>query len=79
MLKGIEQAAERILQLSARVGLPQGIIGSSDIVGHPSFATAIGLLSFPYRGEGHWNAATKRRARTGSLGRRLRDWVEETF
>lgn len=81
LLKGVEQAAERILQLSARVGLPQGIIGKSDIVGHPSYATAIGLLSFPYRNEGQWNAASaRRRARTGaSVTRRLKEWVEETF
>src|SRR5579864_2364989 len=61
LLKGIEQAAERILQLSARVGLPQGIIGKSDIVGHPSFATAIGLLAYPSRAEGNWNSMTRRR------------------
>ena len=82
LLKGIEQAAERILQLSARVGLPQGVIGKSDIVGHPSFATAIGLLSFPYRGEGQWN---DRGSHAAKPGRReispagCKDWVEETF
>lgn len=79
LLKGIEQAAERILQLSARVGLPQGVLGKSDIVGHPSFATAIGLLAFPYRGDGQWNATIRRRSRSVSLTRRVREWVEETF
>lgn len=79
LLKGIEQAGERILQLSARVGLPQGVIGKSDIVGHPSFATASGLLGFPYRGDGQWNTVVRRRGRGGSWTRRVRDWVEETF
>jgi len=67
LLKGIEQAAERILQLSSRVGLPQGVIGKSDIVGHPSYATAIGLLGFPYRGDGQWNAVAARRDRPRGL------------
>ncbi len=84
LLKGIDQAAERILQLSARVGLPQGVIGKSELIGHPSYATAIGLLTFPYRGDGQWNNAatqTSRRARvaSGSLVKRIREWVEEAF
>ncbi len=83
LLKGIEQAAEKILQLSSRVGLPQGVIGKSDIVGHPSYATAVGLLGFPYRGEAQWSSASNGRRRTvrtgGSLTQRVREWVEETF
>jgi cell division protein FtsA len=81
LLKGVEQAGERILQLSTRVGLPQGVIGKSDIVGHPSFATAVGLLSFPFRGDNQWHVASRRRSanRAGSVVQRLKEWVEETF
>jgi cell division protein FtsA len=83
LLKGIEQASEKILQLSSRVGLPQGVVGKSEIVGHPSFATAVGLLAFPYRGDGQWASpasAARRRARSGgSVVQRVREWVEETF
>ncbi len=81
LLKGIEQAGERILQLSSRIGLPQGVIGKSEIVGHPSFATAVGLLSFPYKGDGQWRTAALRRrsVRTGTWSQRMREWVEETF
>src|SRR5258708_7292615 len=75
LLKGIEQASEKILQLSSRVGLPQGVIGKSEVVGHPSYATAIGLLGFPYRGDGQWaNSSTARRkARSGSVVHRMRE------
>jgi len=81
LLKGIEQAAEKILQLSSRVGLPQGIIGKSEIVGHPSFATAVGLLGFPYRGDGQWasSLSARRRPRSTTVVQRMREWVEETF
>jgi cell division protein FtsA len=81
LLKGIEQASDRILQLSSRVGLPQGVIGKSDVVGHPSFATAVGLLAFPYRGDTQWHTTARRRATrsTGSWSQRVREWVEETF
>src|SRR5229473_3656584 len=82
LLKGIEQASEKILQLSSRVGLPQGVVGKSEVVGHPSFATAIGLLGFPYRGDGQWASTAnnrRRTARSGSVTQRVREWVEETF
>ncbi len=82
LLKGIEQASEKILQLSTRVGLPQGVIGKSEIVGHPSFATAVGLLGFPYRGEGQWgstSASRRHKSRSGTVVQRVREWVEETF
>ncbi len=79
LLKGIEQAAERILQLSSRVGLPQGIIGRSEIISHPSYATAIGLLAFQTRSHSPWAGPARRRTRTASVASRLREWVEETF
>ena len=81
LLKGVEQASDRVLQLSSRVGLPQGVIGKSETVGHPSFATAIGLLNFPHRQDGQWGAPTQRRrgARSGSIAQRMREWVEQTF
>jgi cell division protein FtsA len=81
LLRGIELASEKILQLSSRIGLPQGVVGRSEIVGHPSFATAVGLLAFPYRGDGQWasTAASRRRtARGGGITQRVREWVEET-
>jgi hypothetical protein len=62
------------------VGLPQGVIGKSDIVGHPSFATAIGLLGFPHRQDGQWgNSTQRRRGRGTSLTQKVREWVEQTF
>jgi len=83
LLKGMEQASEKFLQLSSRVGLPQGVVGKSEIVGHPSFATAVGLLAFPFRGNGQWSnssSAARRRTRTGgSVVQRVKEWVEETF
>jgi len=81
LLKGVEQAAERILQLSARVGLPQGVVGNSEIVSHPSFATAIGLLGFSTRSESAAAINERRRISKGSpsIAKRLKEWVEETF
>jgi hypothetical protein len=59
------------------------VVGNSEIVGHPSFATAIGLLAFPNRVDGQWagGSASRRRSRSasGSVVQRMKEWVEETF
>jgi cell division protein FtsA len=44
MLSGIRELAEQVFDLPARVGVPGGITGLSDVVAHPRFATAAGLL-----------------------------------
>ena len=79
LLKGIEQSSDKILQLTTRIGLPQGVLGPSEVIGHPSFATAIGLLHFQPRDSHGANASSRRRARTGSWVTRMKDWVEQTF
>jgi hypothetical protein len=59
------------------------VVGKSEVVGHPSFATAVGLLAFPFRGDGQWASSTsaaRRRTRSGaSVVQRMKEWVEETF
>jgi cell division protein FtsA len=44
LLEGMPDAAEKVLNLPARRGLPSGVGGLRDIVGHPSYATGVGLL-----------------------------------
>jgi len=73
-------ATSHVVTQLALVGLPQGVVGKSEIVGHPSFATAIGLLGFPHRQDGQWGSATqRRRARGASFTQKVREWVEQTF
>ncbi len=44
--RGIVEVARRIFQLPVTVGHVQGVSGPVDILGHPEFATAIGLARF---------------------------------
>lgn len=77
LLKGVSQAAEQILEIPVRVGVPQGIAGPPDVITHPSYATALGLLH--YRHLGDW--ARSRRAVTpkSTLGQRMKSLVEDLF
>ncbi len=51
---GAEEAAKRMLSMPVRIGTPQQITGLIDDVENPSFATAVGLLTFgkDFRGVG---------------------------
>lgn len=51
-LPGIESVAGDILKLPVRVGEPRGVVGLSDTVGNPAFATGVGLLLWNVRPEG---------------------------
>ncbi len=76
LLPGAAQAAEQILEIPVRLGLPQGIAGPPDIIGHPSYATALGLVHYRHMGE--WSRS-RRAARRLTLGQRMRALVEEIF
>jgi len=45
-LEGATIAAEKILGVSTRLGLPQGVTGANNIVADPSYATDLGLLKY---------------------------------
>ncbi len=75
-LKGLAQAAEQILDLPVRMGLPQNIGGVPDIVTNPGYATALGLIT--YRHLGDW-ARSRRASHRVGFGQRLKSLVEDFF
>ena len=48
-LPGIRKTASRVMNMSARVGQPEGMVGLTDVLGDPAFATSVGLLHFAQR------------------------------
>jgi cell division protein FtsA len=48
-LPGIDALAEQVLRMPARIGVPRGIHGLSDILANPSYATGVGLLHWALR------------------------------
>lgn len=48
-LAGIDLLAEQVLQMPARIGLPQGIVGLVDAISNPAYATSVGLLQWAIR------------------------------
>jgi cell division protein FtsA len=77
LLKGMAGAAEQILELPVRHGLPQGLAGRAEILGHPSYATALGLLHYRHLGE--WARSRRAKPQGGRLGSRIKSLIEEFF
>ncbi len=78
MMSGMISAAEKILELPARQGLPQNVVGLPDIISHPSYATAAGLLTFRPMGDSP-KPSKGRRAATGSMLTQIKGFLTELF
>lgn len=78
-MEGVVELAEEIFHAPVRVGSPQDVLGLTDIVRNPIFATGVGLLQYAvkqqelgvYKGRGGKNSQ-------GLLGR-VKDWFQNNF
>ena len=80
ILEGIPEAAERVMELPARRGLPMNIGGLVDIVNSPMYATGVGLVLFGAQQSGTGNV---RRISGGNIFAkvfgRMKEWMEGFF
>ncbi len=80
IMEGIPEAAERVMELPARRGLPMNIGGLVDIVNSPMYATGVGLVLFGAQQAGTGNV---RRISGGNLFAkvfgRMKEWMEGFF
>ncbi len=80
MLEGMPDAAERVLDLPVRRGIPSGVWGLRDIVSNPMHATGVGLILHACH---HTNELETVGGRGGKrFGRvldRMRGWMLELF
>ncbi len=80
VMEGIPEAAERVMEMPARRGLPMNIGGLVDVVNSPMYATGVGLVLFGAQQAG---AGKVKRISDGNLFAkvigRMREWVENFF
>lgn len=80
LLAGMPEAAERVLDLPARRGLPSGVGGLRDVVSGPMHATGVGLILHAVRHADDLEAAGFRGGRgVGRVFARMRGWMLEFF
>jgi cell division protein FtsA len=80
LLEGLPDAAERLLDLPVRRGIPTGVGGLRDIVGNPMHATGVGLILHACRHTDELETAGARGGkRFGRVFERMRGWMLEFF
>jgi cell division protein FtsA len=84
LLQGMPDAAERVLDLPGRRGIPSGVGGLRDIVGNPMFSTGVGLILHAHRMDQDYEMVRKLGGRKGGTGLgnvvdRMKGWVLNFF
>jgi len=80
MLEGMLEAAERVLDLPVRRGVPNGVGGLRDIVSNPMYATGVGLILLARHHDGELELTGLRGGRrVGRALGRMRAWMLEFF
>jgi len=82
MLEGMPDAAELVLDLPGRRGVPSGVGGLRDIVSNPMFSTGVGLVLHAHRTEQEFEfVGGGRKAGNGFGGvfGRMKSWVLNLF
>lgn len=77
MLPGVVEAAEEILGLPVRKGLPRHVGGLHHLVSHPSFATAVGLVLYGSREQQMQRAKEQEATLYNKVKRRMGAWIQE--
>jgi cell division protein FtsA len=79
LLEGIVETAERILDLSVRIGYPNSVGGLSEIVKSPTYATAVGLALYGRNHESDTNYKKGNKSRFTKMTQSMKNWFEEVF
>jgi len=80
MIEGCVEAAERVLNMPVRLGVPRDIVGLKDVVATPQFANAVGLLKYGVKMNQYSQGRASRKKAgggIGAMGSRIRRWFEE--
>ena len=79
LIDGMSELSEQIMELSTRVGYPQGVAGLTDVINNPMYATAVGLVLYGAKG----SPARKFRIRDQNIFNnvihRMKSWFKEVF
>jgi cell division protein FtsA len=77
-MQGALEVAEEIFQMPVRVGKPLGIVGLTDYVNDPAFATVVGLLQYG-RTLQTMNAQKSKDNQQGGWWNRMTKWFQGEF
>jgi cell division protein FtsA len=84
-MEGVVELAEEIFHTPVRIGMPQTVLGLTDIVKNPIYSTGVGLLHYGLKRQlaggvrGGARQRKPREAQAGSFFSRAKQWVQNNF
>ncbi len=79
LLPGIQEVAERIFELPARIGRPVGVSGLSDIVNSPSYSVPVGLVICGFGMGKIVNLQKRPFSKEPKFLKKIKKWMDELF
>ena len=76
---GAQELAERIFRMPVRIGKPNNVVGLSDIINNPIYATGVGLLVYGLRQRQSQREVILNQPSMKSLWSRMRSWFQGNF
>jgi cell division protein FtsA len=85
LVDGLMELAGETFNMHTRIGYPMGVSGLIDVIHDPSYATAVGLALYGFRGQqkaqtgsGGWGAVARDRRRSGGgFMAKIKKWFRE--
>lgn len=78
-IAGAQELAERIFKVPVRIGKPYNVLGMTDIVHNPIYATGVGLLVYGLRQRQNQRDAVIHQPSMKSLWSRMKSWFQGNF
>lgn len=80
LLSGIEDLAEAILSMPARIGLPENVNGLTEYVSDPKMSTGVGLIYYAANVLAKGGVTpVEKQGRIGNVFSRVKEWVNTFF
>lgn len=79
LIEGMEEMAEQIFNMPARLGYPHGTGGLSDVVDSPMYATAVGLLLYGAHNREEEKFRIRDQKIFNRITKRMRKWFKEVI
>lgn len=78
-IHGAQELAERIFKVPVRIGKPHNVIGMSDIINNPIYATSVGLLVYGLKQRVSQRDVVINQQSLKSLWSRMKNWFQGNF
>ncbi|MEQ1638103.1 MAG: cell division protein FtsA [Methylococcales bacterium] len=75
-VKGLVELAEEIFHIPVRIGIPQHVVGLTDVIQNPIYSTGVGLLLY---GKGRFGPAGGMDSAGESIFAKMKSWFQGNF